>query len=118
MKIFKPWYIVLPGALVFSIPWTPAQAATFFNDEDMKFDQPVVTQMEFTLDSNTMSDVDLDLKSITSGLADDFDNGRNLIATNELIDTELEVAQEIPEPSTLVTLLFLGLFPKLCGKKK
>jgi hypothetical protein len=118
MMIFKPWYIVLTGALVFSLPWKPAQAATFFNDEDTRFDQPVVSEEEFTLDSNIMSDLDLDITSITSELADNSDKGKNLIVTNELIDTELEVAQEVPEPSALVALFFVGLFPTLWGQKK
>ncbi len=82
------------------------------------FDKPVVTEVELILGNNTIFDVDLDTNNITSGLADDPENGIDLVATDDLIYAEPEIAQEVPEPSALVALLFVGLFPKLCGKKQ
>ncbi|MEA5500393.1 hypothetical protein [Limnoraphis robusta] len=82
------------------------------------FDEPVITEVELILGNNTIFDVDLDSNTITSGPADDPENGIDLVATDDFIYAEPEVAQEIPEPSALVALFLVGLFPKFCWKKQ
>lgn len=81
------------------------------------FDQPIVTEVELILGNSTIFDVDLDSNTIISGLADDPENGIDLVATDDFIYAEPEAIQEVPEPASLLALFFVGLFAKFAGKK-
>ncbi|MEB3279201.1 MAG: PEP-CTERM sorting domain-containing protein [Lyngbya sp.] len=117
MTTLKPLCIALTGTLALSIPFQQAQAATFFGDVD---DQPVETEVEVELTSgnNMILDPDFDLDSLIIEPADDPENGIELVTSNNFVYAEPEVAEEIPEPSTLLGLLFVGLFSKFAWKKQ
>ena len=115
MKTLKPLCFALAGTFSLFIPFQQAQAATFFEDVDA---QLVETEVELTSGNNMILDPDFDLNSLTSEPADDPENGINLVTSNNFVYAEPQVAEEIPEPSTLLGLLFVGLFPKFGLKKQ
>ncbi|WP_413164500.1 PEP-CTERM sorting domain-containing protein [Capilliphycus salinus ALCB114379] len=114
MTTLKPLCIALTATFTLSIPFQQAQAATFYEDVS---NQPSETEVELTSD-NTILDPDFDLDTLITEPADDPENAVELVTSNNFIYAEAEVVEEIPEPSTLLGLLFVGLFSKFGLKKQ
>ena len=114
MTTLRPLCIALTGALALSVPVQKAQAATLYGGGG----EEAIVEIEPPSLDNTIFDPDLEAYTTPPEPADDTGGGLDWARSSIIEVEEAEVAQEIPEPSALVALLLVGLFPKFCQKKR
>lgn len=81
------------------------------------FDEPVVTNVELILGNGAIFDL-TNGNTVIPGVADDPQNGVDVVATDDFLYAEPEDVQGVPEPSSLLGLLLASLLPAFSWKHR